>query len=102
MKTRGCQRKLGQQYASRIVGLSHHPLESTIGEIRFLLTYGVEAVIIMEIEEVNRRTKNPLPPKSNNKAFREEVDLLEERGIKISFTNIVVKYNMNSMYNLRV
>lgn len=93
---------MSQRYASCIVVISYHPLESNTGETLFLLTYGVEVVIIMEIEELNWRTKNHLPPKSNNKAFGEEVGPLEEKRIKISFTNIVVKYNMNSMYNLHV
>ncbi|MCI34880.1 gypsy retrotransposon integrase-like protein, partial [Trifolium medium] len=51
---------------------------STTGETPFRLTYGTEAVIPVEIEELTWRTTQPLPEEANSEALREELDLLEE------------------------
>ena len=47
-------------------------------ETPFLLTYIMEVVIPIEIEEPSRKTEAPPDEEMNNVALQEELDLVEE------------------------
>ena len=51
---------------------------STTGETPFRLTYGTEAVILIEIMEPYRRFEVPLNKEMNDETLRDELDLVEE------------------------
>ena len=51
---------------------------STTSETPFRLTYGTEAVILVEIMEPSRRIERPLNKEMNDEALRNELDLVEE------------------------
>lgn len=53
------------------------PPQPTIEETPSQLTYDVKAVILVEIEELYRTIYRPLPIKGNERAIREEINLLE-------------------------
>ena len=59
------------------MGLSNNSLFND-GEMPFILIYGTEAVIPIEIMEPSRRTEMPLDEEMNDKALRDELDLVEE------------------------
>ena len=59
--------------------------QSTTGETPYWLTYGVEAVIPVEIKELTWRMDNPLSKELNGPTLR------EERRMTTTFINAIVK-----------
>ncbi|MCH80654.1 gypsy retrotransposon integrase-like protein [Trifolium medium] len=51
---------------------------SSTGETPFRLTYGTEAVILVELEELSWRTAYPLQEEDNSQAIHEDQDILDE------------------------
>ncbi|MCH87820.1 RNA-directed DNA polymerase (Reverse transcriptase), partial [Trifolium medium] len=75
---------------------------STTGETPFRLTYGTEAVIPVEIEELTWRTTQPVPEEANNKALREELDLVEELRTTASLREASLKQKIAARHDLKV
>ena len=61
--------------------------KSSIGESPFRLTYGMDAVIPVEIESSNYRVSRDLDPDINNLNARICLDLLEERKERASIVS---------------
>lgn len=66
------------------------------------LTYGVEVIILVEIEELTRRTTNPLLGVMNNVALREEVYLLEDKILKVALSSVIFQQTTSTKYNCHV
>jgi ribonuclease HI len=75
---------------------------STTGETPFRLTYGTEAVIPVEVEELTWRTTQPLSNEENNAAIREELDLVEELRTAASLREASLKQKVAARHDLKV
>ncbi|PNX98275.1 gag-pol polyprotein [Trifolium pratense] len=75
---------------------------STTGETPFRLTYGTEAVIPVEVEELTWRTRQPLSEEENDEAIREELDLVEELRTAASLHEASLKQKVAARHNLKV
>lgn len=65
-------------------------------ETSFHLTYGIQIVIPIEVEETIWRTTHPFPDEENNHTIREETYHLEEKRTSNSFISVVVKETTTS------
>lgn len=74
---------------------------SSTGETPFRLTYGAEAVIPVEIGEPSLRTDR-FNEEENDKALREELDLLEERRAVAHVREEAAKQRAAAKYNKKV
>ncbi|MCH79653.1 RNA-directed DNA polymerase (Reverse transcriptase), partial [Trifolium medium] len=75
---------------------------STTGKTPFRLTYGTEAVIPVEIEELTWRTTQPLPEEANNEALQEELDLVEELRTAASLREASLKQKIAARHDLKI
>lgn len=82
------------------MGLSNYVALVT-RETPFRLTYGVEAVIPIEIGEITWRTTHPSSLVMNKQAIREELDLVEEVRDQAFLQETVIKWRMMSCFNYK-
>ncbi|GAU46913.1 hypothetical protein TSUD_402940, partial [Trifolium subterraneum] len=75
---------------------------STTGETPFRLTYGTEAVILVEIGEPSSRIEYPLEEDINDELLREELDLVEELRTGASLREATLKQKIAARHDKRV
>ncbi|GAU47643.1 hypothetical protein TSUD_238620 [Trifolium subterraneum] len=75
---------------------------STTGETPFRLTYGTEAVILVETGESSPRIEYPHDEDINDELLREELDLVEELRTGASLREATIKQNIAARHDKRV
>lgn len=74
---------------------------STTGDTPYQLTYGMEAVIPLEIEEMTRGQLTHFLRKLMS-PLREKINLLEENKMSAAFSSAILKQTTTAKYNFHV
>lgn len=75
---------------------------STTRETPFRLTYGTEAVILVEARELSWRTTHPLPKEGNDERLSEGLYFIDETRSFAAMTEAALKHITTNRYNKRV
>lgn len=78
---------------------AHH---STTNISPLCFTYGTEAFISIEVNEMSWRATHPLPKEDNNLIIREEINFSEEKKAPTTFSSVIIKQDTRTRHNRRV